>query len=152
DHVQVPGSDRALDAGSVRGRRVRREVAYGFLRRSGWRSESGRRRFSGQLVEAGQRLGDAAGVEDLDPRQETVGAGGTKNEVRICVDPAADAIPAAIGLGEEERVRPRGEDIVVADGDVLAEIEDGAPVPQQLFCSVRGPGPPRPVVDDLDGG
>src|SRR5262245_14678517 len=130
DRVEVPGSDRALDAGSVRGRRVRRHAAYGFLRRSGWRSASRRRRCGGQLVEAGERLGGAAGVEDLDPRQETVGAVGKQIEGRIFVDPAAGAIPAAIGLGEEERVRPRGEDIVVAEGDVMAEIEVGGPVPQ----------------------
>src|SRR5262245_65214472 len=99
DRVEVSGSDRRLDAGSVRGRGIRRHAAYGLLRRSGWRSESRGRRFGGQLVEAGERLGGAAGVEDLDPRQETVGADGTQSEARRFVDPAAGAIPAAIGLG-----------------------------------------------------
>src|SRR5262249_4585668 len=102
--------------------------------------------------EAGDRLGGAAWVEDLDPCHETIGPVDGEREGFIFVDPAAGAIRTAPGLGEEERVRPQGEDIVVAEGDVMAEIEVGAPVPQQLLRSARGPGPQNPVVDDLDGG
>src|SRR5262249_21722888 len=148
DRVEVSGSDRVLGAGSVRGRGVRTDAAVAPPCRSGCDG----RRLGREFVEAGERLRGAARVEDLDPRQETVGAEGKQIEVRIFVDPAAGAIPAAIGPGEEERVRPRGEHIAVAEGDVMAEIEMGAPVPQQLFRSARGPGPQRPVVDDLDGG
>src|SRR5262249_61485427 len=97
--------------------------------------------FGGQLVEASDRLGGPVAIEHLDPRQETVGSQDDQREDRTFVGPAADTVAPAKDPGDEEGVRLQGEDIVVADGELIDEIEPGAPVPQPLLCSARGPGP-----------
>ena len=63
DRVDVSRGDRGVDAGGVRGRGVRSHAALAAARRRCGR-ESRRRRLGRELVEAGERLGVAIGVED----------------------------------------------------------------------------------------
>src|SRR5262249_5734748 len=94
DGVEVSGSDRGLDAGSVRGRGVRPHAAYGLLRRSGWRRESRRRKFGRQLVETGERRRIAVIVEHLDARQETIDSKGPEVDGLYRERAAAGAVGA----------------------------------------------------------
>src|SRR5262249_11443676 len=107
---------------------------------------------SGELVEAGKRLGSPFGIEPFDAGMATVGSEDAQREELGLVRPAAGAVGTVKDRGYEERVRLQGEDIVEADGVVLDEIEPDAYVPQELLRSPRGPGAQSPVVDDLDGG
>src|SRR5215468_4051363 len=101
---------------------------------------------------ASRRAMFAVAIEPLDAVDQAVGAEGAQRE-ELCLDgPATGPVGAAKDLGDEERIRLHGEDIVEADGGDVGEIEPGAHVPQELLRSLRGPGPQSPVVDVLDGG
>src|SRR5262249_17162755 len=118
------------------GRGIRSHPAHGLLRRSGWRCgwpSCGRR-----LVEASERVGGAAGIEHLDPRQETFGTEDAQREDRYLGGPPAGAVGEAKNPGDEKRIGLHCEDIVVADGEIVAEIEQGAPMSQELLRSACG--------------
>ena len=68
------------------------------------------------------------------------------------VGAAAGAVGAEVRPAHEERIGPQAEDVVLAHGDVVGDLEQRAAVLQQRFRPARGPGPQDPVVDDLDGG
>ena len=54
---------------------------------------------------------------------------------------AADASGAQVCLPQEERIGLEAEDVVVADGGVVGELEHGTEVLAELFRATSGPGP-----------
>ena len=141
ERVGVSRSHGRVQSGGVGGRGVRSHAA-----------PHGRRRLGRQLVEARERLGLALGVEPLDPLQEAIRSGDPEDEEGSFVGPAAGTGSAKVSPAQEQRIRLQAEDLVVAQGGVLGELERGAVVLQQRLPPVRGPGPQDPVVDDLDAG
>src|SRR5436309_14595380 len=65
---------------------------------------TGRSRFPGQLVEAGERLGLAVGVEILDARQQAIGSEDLEEEVLPLIRAAAGAGDAKVSPAQEERI------------------------------------------------
>src|SRR5262249_23334570 len=147
DRVEVSGSDRGLDAGSVRGRGVLPHAADALLHWSGWHYEPRQRRFGGQLVEARERLGLAIDIEHLAARNVTIGSEDQETEDLCLPGAATGAVGAEARRAPEERVRPSTEDVVEADDGDIDELEPGAPVPQEFLRPMCRPGPQDPVVD-----
>ena len=152
ERVGVLDSDRGVKASRIRGRGVRAHAAPVPLRASGWCGRRSRhRRLGRQLVEAGERLGIALGVELLPARQETIDSEDPEHQELALVGTAAGAEGARIRPAHEERVGSQTEDVVDARGPVVRELGQGAHGPQRCLGSVHGAQSDGPGVDELDG-
>ena len=153
ERVGVPCGDDGIQAGSGRGRGVRSYPSLAFLHGSGWRGREPTGRWLGrQLVEAGERLGLAIGVEPLPACQEAVGSEDPEQEEVPLEGASTDADGARGRPAHEERVGSQAEDVVDARGKVFRDLEQGAESAQECLGSAGGPKPEEPVVDELDGG
>ena len=123
-----------LDAGRVCGRGVRSHPARGppptGSRLSMRGSSAGR-----QLVEAGERLGVAIGVELLDARHEAVGAEDPEEEGTAFRKRRRRCGRCRSSSTHEQRVGSQVEDVVKAVGDPIGELDQGA----QLLRSASAP-------------
>ena len=105
-----------------------------------------------QLLEAGERLVELAGLEPLDPRRLPVGAGAEEMHDRSLEAGAARPDSALDHRAHEEHVGTSPEHLVVVDREVLAHL-DQAPVPaHELLGSGQRAEPERPVVREDEVG
>ncbi len=152
ERVDVSGSDRGVEAGRVRGRGVRSHAARALL---GARRHGGdRARWLGrQLVEAGERLGVAVGVEQLACASARPSAPKTTS-TRNCLSkapPLARSVPKFVQRTRNASGRrPRMSS--TRSGDVVGDARAASGASAGTLRSARGPEPDGPVVDELDGG
>ena len=146
ERVEVSGGDGGVQASGVRGRGVRAHAALVPLRR-----ESRRRWLGRQLVEAGERLVLALGVEEFDACQ-AIGSERIEYDERPLIGAPASVGGSSVSRAHDERIGVQAKDFFGARGGVVGDLEQGAEVLQERFRPTRGPGSQAPVVDDLDGG
>ncbi len=153
ERVGVAGGERGVEARRVRGRGVRSHPARALRarpRRRGCDRAGGSRR---QLVEAGERLGVAVGIELLAARHEAIGSEDPEHEEGPLEGAAAGAVGAEVRPAHEERVGSQAEDVVDAGGAVVGELEQGAErAAGPLRLRARTGEPDGAVVDELDVG
>ena len=121
DRVLVSGSDRGLEAGSVRGRGVRSHA-----------TPRGRR-LGRELVAARERLGVAIDVELLPARHEALGSEGHQQEIWPLESAAARAVGARSRHAQEAHVGAQVEDVVEAQSEAFRELHHGVDPAQEGF-------------------
>src|SRR5207249_9390443 len=148
ERVGGPCGEDSLEAGGARGRGVRAYAVLAVLRGSEWRGGGSRRRRLGrQLLEAGERLGVAVGVEELPAPHETVDAEDIERDEAPLEAAAAGAVRTEVRPAHEERVGSDAEDGVEAKDEVVRDLEQGVDPTSDRLGSAEGREAERPVVD-----
>ena len=102
ERIGVSRSDHRIGASRVRGRSVRAHAA----------ADGAHRRLDDQLVEAGQRVGLAVGIEVLEARQKAIASEDPELEELPLEGAASSAVGAKERPPPEERIRLQAEDLV----------------------------------------
>src|SRR5207249_3054316 len=150
ERVGGPCGEDSLEGGGARGRGVRAYAVLAVLRGSEWRGGGSRRRRLGrQLLEAGERLGVAVGVEELPAPHETVDAEDIERDEAPLEAAAAGAVRTEVRPAHEERVGSEAENIVEVKDEVVRDLEQGVDPASDRLGSAEGRKAERPVVDVL---